>query len=77
MSITIENEKQSRSPFLMYRLFVMIKHLPPLSTVNLPLVGFIKILTAFNHLPIRLALFTHSLIDDSEYAQIELNHTPN
>ena len=51
--------------FLMYRLFVRIKHLTLLSTVNLPLVEFIQILTAFYRLPIGLVLFTHSFIDAS------------
>ena len=32
--------------FVMYRLFIKIKHLAFLSTVNLPLVEFIHILTA-------------------------------
>ena len=47
--------------FLMCKLFVKIKHLPILSTVNLPLVEFIPSLTAVFHLPINLVLFTHSL----------------
>ena len=36
-----------------------------------------NILTAFYHLPIRLVLFTHSLIDASEYAKVGLNYTLN
>ena len=59
----------------MYRLFVKIKPLLPLSTVTVYLVKFIQILTAFYHLPISLVLFTHSLIDASEDAQVELNST--
>ena len=47
MSFTIECKKQKRCPFLMYRLFMKIKYLPLLSTVNLPLVEFIHILTVF------------------------------
>ena len=35
MSFTIESEKQNRMSILMYRLFLNIKHLPLLSTVNL------------------------------------------
>ena len=62
-------------PFLMYRLFVKIKPLTPLSTVTVHLAKFIQILTAFYHLPISLVLFTHSLIDASEDAQVELNST--
>ena len=51
----------------MYRLVVKIKHLTPLSTVHLPLVEFIHILTAFNHLPCTYKFGTlyHSLIDRS------------
>ena len=63
--------------FQMYRLFVKIKHLPLLSTVNLPLVEFIHILTVFYHLPIGLVLFTHSLIDALEFALVGLNYTMN
>ena len=53
-------KSKTECPFLMYRLVVKIKHLPPLFTVNLPLVEFIHILTAFCHLLISLVLFTHS-----------------
>ena len=52
-----------------------IKYLPLLSTVNLPLVKFIHILTAFYHLPISFVLFTHSLVDACEFAQVGLNYT--
>ena len=45
-------KSKTECPFLMYRLFVKIRQLPPMSTVNVPLVGFIHILTAFYHLPI-------------------------
>ena len=41
MSFTTENENKTEYPFLMYRLFVKIKHLPLLATINLPLVEFI------------------------------------
>ena len=61
----------------MDRSFVNIKHIPPLSTINLPLVEFIHILTAFYHLPISLVLSTHSLIDANEFAQVGLNYTMN
>ena len=47
-----------------------IKHLPLLSTINLPLVEFIHILIVFYHLPISLVLFTHSLIDACEFALV-------
>ena len=61
----------------MYRYLAKINHLPLPSTVNLPLVEFIHILTAFYHLPISLVMSRHSLIAASEYAQIELSYTPN
>ena len=54
--------------FLMFQLFVKIKHLPLLSTVNIPLVEFIHIVTAFYHLLTYLVLFIHLLIDASKYA---------
>ena len=47
----------------MSSLFVMIKHLPLLSTVNLRLVEFIHILAIIFDIPITLVLSTHSLID--------------
>ena len=59
----------------MYRLFVKIIHLTLLSTVNLLLVEFICILTAFHHLLISLILFTHSFMDLYEFAQIGLKYT--
>ena len=77
MSFTTEIEKETECPFLMYRLFVKIKHLPHLSTINLPLVEFIHILTGFYHLPTSLVLFTHSLVDPWEFAQVGLNYTMN
>ena len=63
--------------FLMYGLFVNIKHLPLLSIKKLSLVEFIHMLTAFYHLPISLVLFTHSLIDACEFTQVGLNCTIN
>ena len=78
MSFTMESEKtKADSPLLIYRLYVKIKHLPPLFTINLPLVEFIHILIAFYHLSIRQVQFTHLLIDASEYAQVGLNCTLN
>ena len=70
-------KSKAECPFLMYRLFIKIKHLPLLSTVNLPLVKFLHILTAFCHLPISLVLFTHSLIGAYEIAQDQLSFTMN
>ena len=64
-------------PFLMYRLFMEIKHLPLLCTVNLPSMEFVHILTAFYHLPLSLVLYTQLHIDASEYAQVGLNYTLN
>ena len=77
MSITIERESKTDCPFLMYFLFLKIKYFPILSTINLPLVEFIHILTDFYHLPVSLVLFTHSLIDACEFAQVVLNHAMN
>ena len=77
MSFTMESEKtKADSPLLIYRLYVKIKHLPPLFTINLPLVEFIHILIAFYHLPV-FVLFTHSLMNASKYAQVGLNYTLN
>ena len=75
--LQLKMKNKTECPFLMYRLVVKIKHLPPLSIVNLPLVEFIHILTAFYHLPISLVLFTHSLIDVYEFAQVGLKYTMN
>ena len=47
------------------------------SAPKVPLVDFIHILTDFYHLPVSLVLFTHSLIDACEFAQIGLNHAMN
>ena len=63
ISFTTEVKSMTECPFLIYKLFVMIKHLSLLSTVTLSLVEFIHILTAFYHVPISLGLLTHSLID--------------
>ena len=60
---------------LMDRLFVEIKHLPLLSTVNLPLVEYI--LKAFYHLPVSLVLFRPTLLDVCEFAKVGLNYTLN
>ena len=46
MSITIEREKQNRLSFLDVQVIPEDKILPILSTVNLPLVEFIHILTS-------------------------------
>ena len=62
-------------PFLIYKAFMKISYSPPLSvpTVNLSVVEFIHILTAFYHLLISLE--TH--IDASKYAQVGLNYALN
>ena len=70
-------KRKTECLFLMYRLLVKKKYLSLLSTVKLPLVEFIHILTAFYHLPIRLVLFRLPPIDASEYAQVGLNYTVN
>ena len=77
ISITIKSEKQKRLFFLDVQAIPEDKYFPILSTVNLPLVEFIQILTDFYHLRISLALFTHSLIDACEFALIEVNHAIN
>ena len=66
--LQLKMKSKTEGTFLMYKLFVKIKHLPLLSNVNLPLVEFIHILAAFYRLSISLVLLTHSLIDASEYA---------
>ena len=75
--LQLKVKSKAECPFLIYKLFVMIKHLLLLSTVNLPLVKFIHILKAFCHVPISLVLFTRSLIDASEYGQVGLNYILN
>ena len=75
--IRLKVKSKTECPFLIDIFFVKIKHLPPLSTINLPLVEFKHILTAFYQLPISLVLFTHSLIDAYEFAQVGLNYTMN
>ena len=76
--LQLKVKSKTECPFLMYRLFErMIKHLPLLFTINLPLVELIHILTAFYHLPISLVLFTHSLIDACEFTEIGLYYTIN
>ena len=75
--LQLKMKNKTEFPFLIYILFVKIKHLPLLFTLNLLLVEFIYILTAFYDLPIKLVLLTHSLMDAPEYAQVGLNYTPN
>ena len=70
-------KSETEFPFLMYRLFVKVKHLPHLSTVSISLVKFIHILTAFYHLRKRLVLYTDLLIDALEYAQAEQKNKLN
>ena len=73
----LKMKSKTEFPFLMYELFVKLKHLPPLSTINQPLVESINILAGFYHVPISLVLFTHSLIHVSKCAQVGLNYTLN
>ena len=61
----------------MNRLFVKMKHLPLMSTINPPWVDFILILTAFYNLPISLVMFTHSFINAFKFAPVGLNCTLN
>ena len=51
---------KTECPFLMNKLFVRIKRLPLLSTVNLTLVEPKHILKTFYHLPISLVLLIHT-----------------
>ena len=44
---------------------------------NVPLVEFMHILTPFYHLLTSLVLFTHSLIDAWEFAQVGRNYSMN
>ena len=46
--LQLKMKSKTQCPFLMYRLFVKIKHLPLLSTAHLPLVKFIHNFTAFH-----------------------------
>ena len=73
MLFTIENEKQSRMSFLDVQI---IREDKTLATSVYRLYTF-YILTVSYYLPISLVLFTHSLIDASEYAQVGLNYTLN
>ena len=73
--ITIENEKKNKMIFLDVQIICEGETLQLLSTVNLPLIGFIDILTAFYHLPMRL--FTNLLEDASKYSQVGINYTLN
>ena len=75
--LRLKVKSKTECPFLMYRLFVKVRHLAPLSTVNLPLVEFIHNFTAFYHLPVSLLLFTHSLIDAYKFPQVGLDYTMN
>ena len=75
--LQLKMKSKTECPLSMYRFFVTIKYLPILSTINLLLVTFIQILTAFYHLPISLVLYTHSLIDASKCAQVGLNYPLN
>ena len=75
--LQLKVKSKTECPFFMYRLVVKLKHSPPLSTVDLPLVEFVDILTAFYRLPISLVLFTHSLIDAYQFAQVGLNSAMN
>ena len=71
--LQLKMKTKTECPFMVYRLFVKKKRLPLLSTINLLLVEFIHILTTFSNLTISLVLFTHWLIDASEYAMAGLH----
>ena len=61
--LQLKVKSKTKCPLLMHRLIVTIKHLPLLSNVNVSLVEFIYMLTAFYQLPISLVLPTHSIKD--------------
>ena len=71
--LQLKMKSKTECPFLMYRLYIKIKHFSLLPTINLTLVEFIHILSTFYHLPIRWVLCTPSLIGVSKYTQIGLN----
>ena len=75
MSYTTENEKKNSLSFLDVKIIDEDKIFT--TSVNLPLVGFVHILTIFYHLPITVVLFTHSLFDAFKIAQAGLNFTLN
>ena len=63
--LRLKVKSKTEFPFLMYRSFVKIKHLLLPSTVSIPLVEFIHILTAFYHLRKTLVHYKNLLIDAS------------
>ena len=71
--LQLKVKSKTECPFLMYKSFVKIKHLPLLCTINLNLAEFIHISTGFYHLLISLVLFAHWLIGACKFAQIGLN----
>ena len=68
MSLTFESEKQKRMSFLDVHIIREDKTFPTSFYSKPTFVDFRHILTAFYDLPISFVLFTHSLIDTSEYA---------
>ena len=73
MSLKTESEKQNSISFLPVQVICEINHLPIPSSLNLLIVAFIHISTAFYHLAISLVLFTHSLIDAFDGLNYTLN----
>ena len=61
--LRLKVKKKTERPFLKYKSFIKIKHLPFLSTVNQPLVEFRHFDSFLPSTFISLALFTHLAID--------------
>ena len=76
-NLRLNVKSKTECPFLIYKLIANIEHLPPLSTINLPLVEFLHISTVSYHLPTSLVPFRHSLLDAYELVQVGLNCTMN
>ena len=75
--LQLKMKSVTEGPFLLCKLFVKIKNMPLLPTVNKPLVEFIHILGDIYHLPMSVVVSTHSLKDTSGYAQVNANCTLN
>ena len=71
--LQLKMKSVTEGPFLLCKLFVKIKNMPLLPTVNKALVEFIHILGDIYHLPMSVVVSTHSLKDTSGYAQDNAN----
>ena len=77
MSFTIENENQNRMSFLHVPIIRENKSFATSVYCKPTFSGVTHSFKAFYHLHMSLALFTHLLIDASEYAQVRVNYTLN